>query len=91
MPNDLPDDRGKQLDWDYENIAALIQAEGWGGNDTAVSIRTHYGGYSMSPRQGLRVISVNSDFWSVENLFNYLNPDDPDPSGTSLVPWKCLG
>ncbi|KAI3613374.1 hypothetical protein CBS9595_004207 [Malassezia furfur] len=82
MPNDLPDDRGKQLDWDYENIAALIQAEGWGGNNTAVSIRTHYGGYSMSPRQGLRVISVNSDFWSVENLFNYLNPDDPDPSGT---------
>ncbi|WFD47157.1 hypothetical protein GLX27_001805 [Malassezia furfur] len=82
MPSDLPDDRGKQLDWDYENIAALIETEGWGNNDTAESIRAHYGGYSTSPRQGLRVISVNSDFWFVENLFNYINPDDPDPSGT---------
>ena len=81
MPDKLPNDRGKQLAWDYENIAALVKSEGWGNDSTADSIRTHYGGYSISPREGLRIISINSDFWYSGNLFNYINPEEPDPSG----------
>ncbi|MCP5916250.1 hypothetical protein NL317_29965, partial [Klebsiella pneumoniae] len=69
-----------QLSWDWDNVAALVKSEGWGDNVTSEKIRTHYGGYSISPRQGLRVISLNTDMWYRNNPFSYLNIDNPDPS-----------
>ncbi|WFD00866.1 hypothetical protein MYAM1_003621 [Malassezia yamatoensis] len=77
----LPDGLSNQTSWDYENVASLVKSEGWGNDTTAKSIRSHYGGYSISPRQGLRVIAVNTDFWYKNNFFNYINADDPDSSG----------
>ncbi|KOS15701.1 putative acid sphingomyelinase [Malassezia pachydermatis] len=81
-PSSLPDGRANQLSWDWDNVAALVKSEGWGNDSTAETIRTHYGGYSVSPRQGLRVIALNSDFWYHGNPMTFLNLDDPDQSGT---------
>ena len=80
MPG-LPDGRSDQLSWNYENVAALVKAHGWGNDSTAEAIRKHYGGYSVSPRQGLRVISLNSDFWYKSNPMAYLRAEDPDVGG----------
>ena len=77
----LPDGRSDQFNWDYENVAALVKSEGWGNDTTAETIRTHYGGYSISPRQGLRIIALNTDFWYKNNYFNYISLDQPDQSG----------
>ena len=79
-PSNLPDGLAYQLSWDWDNVAALVKSEGWGDNVTSEKIRTHYGGYSISPRQGLRVISLNTDMWYRNNPFSYLNIDNPDPS-----------
>ena len=79
-PSNLPDGLADQLSWDWDNVAALVKSEGWGDNVTSEKIRTHYGGYSISPRKGLRVISLNTDMWYRNNPFSYLNIDNPDPS-----------
>lgn len=80
-PANLPDGRSGQLSWDWDNVAALVKSEGWGNDTTAQTIRSHYGAYSVSPRQGLRVIALNSDFWYRGNPMSFLNVDEPDPSG----------
>lgn len=79
-PSNLPDNKD-QLSWDWDNVAALVKSEGWGDNKTAETIRSHYGGYSVSPRKGLRIIALNSDFWYHGNPMTFLNLDDPDVSG----------
>ncbi|KAN0061561.1 hypothetical protein ACQY0O_006408 [Thecaphora frezii] len=78
----LPDGRGEQFSWDWDNVARLWQAEGWLTVAEAKQARTHYGGYSVSPREGLRVIAINTDFWYKNNIFNNIHTQDPDYSGT---------
>ena len=41
----------------------------------------HYGAYAHTTAQGLRIISLNSDFWYTSNPFAFLNYTNPDPSG----------
>ena len=77
----LPDDASDQVQWNYEHVAALVKSHGWGDDTTAETIRTHHGGYSVSPRKGLRVISLNSDFWYKANPMAYLHADEPDVGG----------
>jgi sphingomyelin phosphodiesterase len=36
---------------------------------------------SAATKQGLRIISINSDFYYVDNIFNYWNYTNPDTSG----------
>ncbi|WFD00867.1 hypothetical protein MYAM1_003622 [Malassezia yamatoensis] len=78
---DLPDQSSDQLSWNYDHLASLIKSHGWGNDSVAQAIRTHYGGYSVSPRQGLRIISINSDFWYKANPMAYLKADQPDMGG----------
>ena len=80
-PAGLPDGRGDQFSWNYENVASLVKSEGWGNDSTAESIRSHYAGYSVSPRQGFRIIALNSDMWYKGNFFAYMNLSNPDQSG----------
>ena len=80
-PHNLPDGRGNQFSWDSEYVAKLWQSKGWLDNDAADQVREHYGGYSISPRKGLRVISLNTDFWYKYNFLNYIHSSNPDPSG----------
>ncbi|WFD04554.1 hypothetical protein MOBT1_003265 [Malassezia obtusa] len=77
----LPDGFGEQTRWNYEHLAALVEAHGWGNASTAEAIRTHHGSYAVSPRGGLRVISLNSDLWYKSNPMAYLHADEPDVGG----------
>ena len=80
-PHSLPGGRGNQYSWDTEYMSKLWQSKGWMRGDAAQQVRKHYGGYSMSPRKGLRVISINTDFWYYTNFFNYIHSENPDYSG----------
>lgn len=41
-----------------------------------------YGGFSVKTRDGLRIISFNSDNLYTPNLYNYINMTNPDNSGS---------
>ena len=81
-PSSLPDGRGDQLSWDWDNVAKVLRAENWIDDSTMNTVRKHYGGYSVRPRKGLRVIALNSDFWYGSNPMVFLHLRDPDYSGT---------
>ncbi|KAE8246827.1 hypothetical protein A4X13_0g5615 [Tilletia indica] len=80
-PHSLPDGRGEQFSWDWDNNARLWQAEGWLNPLEARQAAAHYAGYSVSPRKGLRIITVNTDFWYKNNIFTNINTTNPDNSG----------
>ncbi|WFD36531.1 hypothetical protein MCUN1_003414 [Malassezia cuniculi] len=80
-PHSLPDGRGNQFSWDSDYVAKLWSNKGFIDGDAANQVRRHYGAYSMSPRNGLRVISLNTDFWYKFNFFNFINSTNPDVSG----------
>ncbi|KAK0553545.1 hypothetical protein OC846_002466 [Tilletia horrida] len=80
-PHSLPDGRGDQFSWDWDNNARLWQAEGWLNPLEARQAASHYAGYSVSPRHGLRIITLNTDFWYKNNIFVNINTTNPDVSG----------
>ena len=81
-PHSLPGRLATQFSWNYDHVSALWQNDGWVDSATAASARTHYGGFSIKNQYGLRVISINTDFWYRSNVLNYINTTDPDVSGT---------
>ena len=63
-------------DWsrrNYDHIAALWHHESWLPAEAVASARAHYGGYSVRRADGLRVITLNTDFWYKSNYFAYIN------------------
>jgi hypothetical protein len=52
---------GKHFLRNYEHVAALWQLENWLPSDV-VEARSHYAGYSVQRTDGLRIISLNTDF-----------------------------
>lgn len=78
----LPDGRSDQFSWDWDNLARIWQSEGWFNAEQAQQVRTHYAGYSVSPRQGLRIITINTDFFYKNNVFNMINTQNFDFSGS---------
>ena len=68
------------LQWNYDLLSSLWSGHSWLNDTEADFARTHYGAYATTTSQGLRIISLNSDFWYKENIFNYWNVTDPDPS-----------
>ncbi|KAJ5540299.1 hypothetical protein N7513_008631 [Penicillium frequentans] len=84
-PHNLPGRLGEQSSWNYEHVARLWQHEGWISNQTADEAATHYGGYSIKTHYGLRIISINTDFWYRSNILNFINTTNPDNSG--MLAW----
>lgn len=80
-PRKLPNGRSSQFSWDWDYVSKLWHQEGWVDECQAQKVRTHYGGYSITPRRGLRVITFNTDFWYRSNVFNYIHSSHPDYSG----------
>lgn len=70
-----------QYKWDYDHFAALWQLEKWISLETAQQARTHYAAYSVQRQDGLRIITINTDFWYTANYFNYINLASSDNSG----------
>ena len=77
----LPNGQSHTYDWDLDYVAKLWQHKGWIDAKNAGRVREHYGSFSMSPRKGLRVISLNTDYWYYVNFYNYIHMDYPDNSG----------
>ncbi|KAL8707325.1 MAG: hypothetical protein Q9220_007637 [cf. Caloplaca sp. 1 TL-2023] len=80
-PYSEPDGLGRQFSWNYEHLAGLWQQNGWINAFTADEARVHYGAYSVKNQYGLRIITLNTDFWYKSNFLNYYNMSNPDVSG----------
>lgn len=55
--------------------------DGWIDDAAAQQAKLHYAAYSILNQYGIRIISMNSDFWYRNNLYNYINTTNPDASG----------
>lgn len=81
-PRSLPDKGPReQFSYDWDNLKRLFEAEGWFSHEEAKQVSRHYGGYSISPRKGLRVITLNTDFWYKGNRYNFIQTSNPDHGG----------
>ncbi|KAI4138975.1 MAG: hypothetical protein L6R39_006524 [Caloplaca ligustica] len=80
-PHSEPDGLGQQFSWNYDHVARLWQHNGWIDATGADEARLHYGAYSVKNQYGLRIITLNTDFWYKSNYLNYYNMSNPDVSG----------
>ncbi|KAL4402920.1 phosphoric diester hydrolase [Malassezia pachydermatis] len=80
-PAQLPDNTASHWDWDLSYVSKLWRNREWIGDQQVEDIRKHHGAFSVTPRKGLRVISLNTDFWYYVNMFNYIHMSNPDVSG----------
>jgi len=77
----LPKEIEDEFSWNYEHLSALWEQEQWISSSEAEQARTHYAGYSVRRQDGLRIITLNTDFWYKDNYFAYVNMTNPDISG----------
>ncbi len=80
-PHSLPGPLGQQFSWNYNHVADLWQNNGWLDKTTAEDAALHYAAYSVKNHYGLRIITLNTDFWYRSNFFNFINTTNPDNSG----------
>ncbi|KAF2770786.1 hypothetical protein EJ03DRAFT_269756 [Teratosphaeria nubilosa] len=81
-PHSLPGNLSMQMSWNYDHVAGLWQHEGWLNSTAAQQASLHYGAYSIKNHYGLRMITLNTDFWYHSNYLNYINMSNPDVSGS---------
>ncbi|KAK0674005.1 Metallo-dependent phosphatase-like protein [Cercophora samala] len=72
---------GQQFSWHYGHISKLWEHYGWIDNVAQTQASLHYGGYSIIHPLGLKVITINTDFYYHANIFAFLHADNPDYSG----------
>ncbi|GMF05444.1 unnamed protein product [Ambrosiozyma monospora] len=54
----------------------------WLNAEEAQLVRTHYTGFSVTTKRGLKVVSLNSNCWYIKNHYLYANmTGDPDQFG----------
>ncbi|MCJ1308896.1 hypothetical protein MMC25_002551 [Agyrium rufum] len=80
-PNSFNGPSGNALSWNYNLLASMWESDGWISSPEETYAKTHYGAYAHTTKQGLRIISLNSDFWYSSNIFNFANFTNPDNSG----------
>ena len=80
-PNSVAGARNNAFSWNYDLLSSLWLQDGWINAPEANYAATHYGAYAHTTAQGLRIISINTDFWYVENVYNLFNFTNPDQSG----------
>jgi len=66
-------------DWVYGNLSTDWEA--WVGAPAADQVVSNYGSYSYVHSNGLRIISVNTNFWYKQNFWLYEKDLEHDPSG----------
>ncbi|ANB13291.1 hypothetical protein AWJ20_1575 [Sugiyamaella lignohabitans] len=71
-----------KFEWNTD-LAGDLWADrfGWVSSEVGDQIRTNYAAYATTTNRGLRVISLNSNFWYTANYYNYWNTTQPDESG----------
>lgn len=70
-----------EFEWNAELSARMWKDYGWINEEQEEQARHTYGSYAVTTKHGLRVISLDSNFWYEENYYNYWNTSNPDPSG----------
>ena len=81
-PHSLPGPLGEQFSWNYDHVSSLWEHEGWFNQAEAQQAAIHYAAYSVKTQYGLRIITLNTDFWYKSNYLAFINSTDPDNSGT---------
>ncbi|KAG8161267.1 hypothetical protein KVR01_009531 [Diaporthe batatas] len=71
--------------WAYDALSSGIQ--GWIGSAAAAQVSSNFGSYSVlaAGHPGLRVISMNTNFWYRQNFWLYEKTMEHDPSG--MLAW----
>ncbi|MCJ1240001.1 hypothetical protein MMC14_008001 [Varicellaria rhodocarpa] len=69
------------LSWNYDLLSSMWQHDGWINSTEQTYASNHYGAYAHTTKQGLKIISINTDFWYTANIFNLFNLTNPDQSG----------
>jgi hypothetical protein len=81
-PHKLPGPLGQQFSWNYNHVAALWKHNGWLSSSDEEEAATHYAAYSVKNHYGLRIITLNTDFWYRSNYLSFINSTNPDVSGS---------
>lgn len=69
------------MSWNHELVASLWHDVDWISSEEAQHAASHYSAYATTTKQGLKIIALNTDFWYIDNVFNYINYTNPDTSG----------
>lgn len=71
--------------WAYDTLSSDI--EGWIGSAAAAQVSSNFGSYSVlaEGHSGLRMISLNTNFWYRQNFWLYEKTIEHDPSG--MLSW----
>ncbi|TVY40500.1 Sphingomyelin phosphodiesterase B [Lachnellula occidentalis] len=78
----LSDSFGSSQAWNYNLVSSLWLNATWIDSAEAEFAATHFGAFAHTTAQGLRIISIASDFYYTGNDFSFVNYTNPDPSGT---------
>lgn len=71
-----------RFSWNTDLAYDMWRDNDWFSEKEAAQIKDHYAGFAVTTKRGLRVISLNANFWFLENYYNYWGIEsDPDPSG----------
>ncbi|RDW41225.1 Metallo-dependent phosphatase-like protein [Yarrowia lipolytica] len=68
--------------WNAELSAKMWKDFGWINETTEAQAEHTYGSFAVTTKRGLRVISIDSNFWYGANYYNFWNISEPDLSGT---------
>jgi sphingomyelin phosphodiesterase len=71
-----------EFSWNAELSAKMWKDFGWINETTEAQAEHTYGSFAVTTKRGLRVISIDSNFWYSENYYNFWNITEPDLSGT---------
>lgn len=71
----------QEFEWNTDLSARMWKDYNWINEDQEEQARHTYGSFAVTTKSGLRVISMDSNFWYEENYYNYWNISNPDPSG----------
>ncbi|KAF8961980.1 Metallo-dependent phosphatase-like protein [Flammula alnicola] len=80
-----PQTLSSQFEWNYAHLADLWETEGWISADVASVSKATYSAYATITPFGLKIITVNTDFWYDDNEHvsdsHAVQTTNPDVSG----------
>lgn len=79
IDNDGP--LGNQFSWNYDHVSKLWEHYGWINGTTQAEAALHYGAYAVTHPLGVRIITLNGDFYYKSNYYAFLHTSEPDYSG----------
>lgn len=80
-------DTNHSYQYNIDIMSDLWINQGWMPESERSDLKSHYAGFSVTTKRGLKIIGLNSNAAYVKNLWSYINlSQTPDPFGQ----WKFL-